>query len=442
MKKIISLLISASIAASAMSSLAVSSAGTDTDKDIALFGDSIAAGYGLSSSEHNYGEICADYLGGTAANYAVSGATSTDMLNKIKSLSDSDKKTVKNSEYIVISVGANDLLHYASKRLLTFGSKKKLLQDGVSASDIPADPTISDLLRYLDIEKVKAYAGGGTANMIELGAELKKLCANLRYDDEGYVGTIPNIIIPNIKNSVSAIKAINPNAKIIVQTVYNPFQLTTAFFGSASVDSSTADMITSNFKGVIDELSAQIKKLDGVQLADIYSDFTALPEGVKPTAENPGSASYFTNIELAGEERDFHPNQRGHLAIAANILYTIGDLHDDNGLLTSTFLSLNNRADYPVNVIDRYKTVAGNILQGDVDFDGKYTAQDASITLRNYVLLSSSEGSILSPIQKKCADSDHDEIAKADDASMILKYYTYVSSNGKLDFESYFASLK
>lgn len=443
MKKFVSVLMSAAIAATALSPLAVSSAGTDTANDIVLFGDSIAAGYGLSSSEHNYGEICADYLGGNAANYAVSGATSTDMLNKIKSLSDSEKQTVKNSEYVVISVGANDLMHYASKRLLTFAAEKKLLIDGATAADIPADPSVTTVLKYLDIEKLKAYKNASPLNLMELGAELKKLCANLQYDDEeyGYVGTIPNIIIPNLKNSVAAIKAINPSAKIIVQTIYQPLQFTPEYVKAASIDQSLIDQIANSFDGVLDTFEKELNTISDIEIADVRSDFNALPEGVETSSKNPGSAHYFTNIQLPGERRDFHPNQRGHLAIAVTVLDTIGKKHDDSGLLHNTFVKLSGRSDYPIAILDKYKNIAGNILVGDVDFDGMYSAQDASVTLRNYVLLQSSKPSPLSALQQKCADADHNTKFTADDASRILKYYTYVSSNGKLSFDEYFESI-
>lgn len=444
MKKFISILMSAAIASASLSALPVSSAGTDTKNDFVLFGDSIAAGYGLSSSEHNYGELCADYLGGNVSNYAVSGATSTDMLSKISSLSDDQKTSVKNAEYVVISVGANDLLHYASKRLLTFGEKKKLLKDGITSADIPAEPTITDLLKYLDIEKIKAYKNASPTNLLDLSSELKKLCANLKYYDEdyAYVGIIPKTIIPNLKDSITAVKAINPDAKVIVQTVYQPLQFTPEYLKAASIDPSLMDQISSSFNDVLDTFESELKKISGIEIADVRTDLNALPEGTELSKDNPGSISYFTNIQLPGENRDFHPNQRGHLAIAVTILDKIGSKHDDKGLLTQTFEKLSGRSDYPIAVLDKYKYVAGNILVGDVDLDGRYSANDASLALRNYALLSGDSPSPLSALQRKCADADHNDLAAADDASRILKYFSYVSSNGKLSFDDYFESLK
>ena len=444
MKKFVSVLMSAAIAATALSPLAVSSAGTDTANDIVLFGDSIAAGYGLSSSEHNYGEICADYLGGNAANYAVSGATSTDMLNKIKSLSDSEKQTVKNSEYVVISVGANDLMHYASKRLLSFAAENKLLIDGATAADIPADPSVTTVLKYLDIEKLKAYTAD-PVNLWNLSGLLGDICANLMYEpDEDHpdrIGTIPCTVIPNIKSCVSNIKAINPDAKIIVQTIYQPLQFTPEYLKAASIDQDLISTIALKFDRVLDTFEEKLNTISDIEIADVRSDFNALPEGVETSSKNPGSAHYFTNIQLPGESRDFHPNQRGHLAIAVTVLDTIGKKHDDSGLLHNTFVKLSGRSDYPITILDKYKNIAGNILVGDVDFDGMYSAQDASVTLRNYVLLQSSKPSPLSALQQKCADADHNTKFTADDASRILKYYTYVSSNGKLSFDEYFESI-
>lgn len=105
-------------AGTALTSSVISSA-ADTDGDFVLFGDSIAEGYTRTGYvEHNYGEICADYLGGTATNYAVSGDTTDDLVTVIENLDSAQKTVVSDAEYIIISAGGNDIIKYSSKYLL------------------------------------------------------------------------------------------------------------------------------------------------------------------------------------------------------------------------------------------------------------------------------------------------------------------------------------
>jgi lysophospholipase L1-like esterase len=443
MKKIISALAAGAIAVSSLSALAVSAA--DTKDDLVLFGDSIAYGYSVDNSvKYNYGEICADYLGGNVANYAVPSNETDDLLNVIDSLSKEQITTVKNAEYIVISIGGNDLMHYAAKYFLDYAVKKKLLADGVDASSIPEQPTIGYMMEAIDLEKVKAYAEN-KMNMLDLGAELKKLCTGLRLknEDKGYPGIIPETVIPNIKTAVSKLKSINPDARIIVQTIYQPIQfdpeLIVEEYGADSSYETLIGQIRTNFNDVIREFRKQLNTVEGIEVADVYYDFTSIPEGESQNNANPGNAHYFTNIQVSGESRDFHPNQKGHIAIASTILNTIGKLHDDSGLLTELYKNLNDLSDYPAIALDSYKTAAGNLTTGDINFDEKIDARDASLVLKNYAVISGKEKSILSELQNSVADVNKDESRDAKDASAILRYYAYLANNETGSLEEFLA---
>ncbi|MBR0235265.1 MAG: hypothetical protein IJQ37_02290 [Clostridia bacterium] len=96
-----------------------------------VFGDSIAAGYGLDDSSFGsdeaneyvadrdsdaYAGIVARALGFGLSNYAHSGDTTTDML-KVLSRS-SVRESIKNADLITISIGGNDLIDMATTVLL------------------------------------------------------------------------------------------------------------------------------------------------------------------------------------------------------------------------------------------------------------------------------------------------------------------------------------
>jgi hypothetical protein len=104
--------------------------------------------------------------------------------------------------------------------------------------------------------------------------------------------------------------------------------------------------------------SDQVNELSGVEVADVRTQFTAMEGSV--SADNPGYGYYFVDIQTGDlKSADIHPNQKGHLAIAATILEKIGKLHVDNGLLTKVFDGLKDKADYPAVALKTYEKVAG-----------------------------------------------------------------------------------
>lgn len=439
MKKMISALMAAAISLSSAAFPTVS-AEDAASKDIVIFGDSIAAGYGLDpEKEHNYGEICADYLGCSVNNYAVSGDTTSDMLEVIAGLSDEEKQTVADAGYIIISIGGNDLIHYASKQILNFAATKKLLKEGYTAADIPEDPDITDLMLMVSLTgegSLGEYAQSGIKAALELNRELSRLSANLRISSGDYEGIIPNKVIPNIQTAVSQLHAINPDARIIIQTIYQPIQIEQSYvnenYGEGSNYATVLTAIREKFEDILSVYSDGISGIEWAEVADVKYQFTSLPEGVTQNDANPGHAAYFTDILAPDDEKDFHPNQRGHVAIAATILQQIGDLHDDTGMLTDTFKNLGDTISYPGIALDTYKTVAGNFILGDVTFDGAVDGRDATRVLMDYADVSSGKGPSLSTLQQKAANINLDEFSDGRDATLILRYYAYASSGGTI----------
>lgn len=459
MKKFISFLLAASMMSASVASINVCAAGEskNTNNDLVLFGDSIAAGYGLSSSEYNYGQLCADYLGGNVDNFAHKGDTSKDMLEVIKNLNDSEKKKVKDAEYIVISIGGNDMMRHASKEFLAYAVEKKFLTDGKTADDIPENPGISALLELIDLNKIKAYImKDGKIDYNRAGdIPIKRICGEI-----GLPGTIdePCVIstdiIPNINSAISELRSINSSAQIILQTIYQPLQLEPSYiqnrFGNSAGYKDLLDILSMNFHKVLDTfretLNSNAEKADNVKVADVFYEFTATETG-EYNKNDPGHSYYFTNIQLSGNQKDFHPNQKGHLAIAAAILDTIGDLHFGNNTYTNLFSKLKDKNNYPEVALETYKKVAGT-LYGDVNLDNRYTTADATLALREVGALANPTApkSILTKLQQKAADIDKNGRWTTADATKILSYTAYLSSlnNGQepVSIEEYWAKRK
>lgn len=449
MKKTISVLLSAAMGINMLSGLTSSvCAEEQTNRNFVIFGDSIAAGYGLDEDEYNYGEICADYYGSEVENYAVSGDDTEDLLEVLSGLDAAQKKKVSEAGVIVISIGGNDMLGYASKYLINYAAKKGFLNEGYTIADIPENPSVSDLSKYVNIlgaEGLMNYAASNANAALELGSELKILCANLRLSSDKYEGVILNKTIPNIKKAAAQLRELNPDARIIVQTVYQPFQLEKSFidaeFGNkATLVNTIVGQLRMNLRQVMDTFKTELMNIEGIEIADVYYEFTSLADGVSQNANNPGNAHYFVNVQTVDRnEADIHPNQKGHLAIASEIITTLGDVHDDKGLLSDVYKKLSDKYDYPHIALDTYKTAAGNIMLGDVNFDEKIDARDAALVLGEYAGAATGADTSLSEIQADCADVDDDGKVMATDAARILEYYAYVSAGNNVSLEDFLA---
>ena len=129
-----------------------------------VLGDSIAYGSGLSNPDDAvYGKIVADTNGYAYGNYAIPGSTTKDLLSRIE-----DEKVsaaVRAADLISISIGGNNFL---------LGDLPAILYDGIVKED------------YARINAIKATF----------------------YDDLGAI--------------VDAIRTLNPDAAILLQTIYNP----------------------------------------------------------------------------------------------------------------------------------------------------------------------------------------------------------------------------
>lgn len=453
MKKVLSALVSAVMGMSAVIISPAQAVGETSGVDgIAIFGDSIASGYGLDpEKEYNYGQIIGDYLGAEVGNYAVSGDTTFDMLEDVKNLSDEQKNFISGSEVVVISIGGNDLMQYSAKKILAFAADNGFLNEGFTKDNIPQDPSITDLLVYINIYGeggLMEFASTGLTAQLKLGRLLTDIYSNLCLSSGNNENYISKVMIPNITETIEIIKSINPDARIIIQSVYQPLQFSPEYMAEKLTGDKAvaAGMVRLRFEAILADYRTKLAAIEGVEIADILNEFTSLSDVAEDEEETrQGYAYYFTDIQASGEERDFHPNQRGHLAIAAEILDTIGILHDDKGLLTEVYRNLPSAGGdiiYPHIALDTYKRVAGNFMPGDVDFDNIITASDATYALREYTILSGDGDTLFSSMQKKAADIDNDGIITGSDAQNILSYYTHVSSGGKLSMEEFLESQK
>jgi len=233
----------------------------DNTATILFLDDSIAYGYGLADGEKTYCEIIQDYYGSKVAteNLAVNGYTTNDLIDLINNDEYADK--IKKADVICVSIGGNDILDVFMSAML----------DSLSNADESADITSSVKSLLTNPEKLAEFK-----QKLEVGASAASA---------------------NFPVILKALREKNENARIIFQTIYNPFE--TAQDNPNSMFIRALYVLMQNYGG---KMNTTISSLKNTETADISTLFA-------------GSGWLATNIN----DYDIHPNQLGHIAIASQI---------------------------------------------------------------------------------------------------------------------------
>ncbi|MCR5706680.1 MAG: hypothetical protein K6G82_00205 [Ruminococcus sp.] len=444
MKRILSAVMTAAIAVSAALPFSGTAAAAEDISSIVVLGDSIASGYGLAEGEKTYGEIVGNYYGAKTDNYAKSGDATTDLIAALESPTTELSASIKGADYVIVSVGGNDMLQYASNYLLKVCANVGVLKSGYTKADIPEKPTFADLDRLVDREALKTYA---SANPVPMNSNIQKLRGNMVFkkaDHPAYDCVIETRVIPNIKKINADIEALNPEAKVVYQTIYDPAQFDEEYYKATYTGNTlkVMNLLRPVFGAVTESFREQLMEADlgGALIADVYTDFTSLDDsGAK-------YSWYFTNMQKDRSEMDFHPTQAGHVAIAAKVIDTIGTKDKGGNLIVQTYDKLADKAGYPAVALATYNKVAATTAPeesgmklGDPNGDGNIDAKDSSFILTAYSKSSTGADTGLSAEQKKAANVNGDALIDAKDASAILGYYSYISTGGTKSLPEYLA---
>ncbi len=238
-KKIISLV----LALIMVLSLAVPSLAAEEAKKtkFVLLGDSIAQGFGLGEEPADwyalgYGKIIADANGYDYVNHAIGGHTTYNLNARLQE--DAVIKDVAEADIIAVSIGGNNFLL------------------------------------------------GGLYQMIIEALLFKKYDLADKIADEFYV---------DFGLALDKIKAINPDAQLMVQTLYNPRD---DIFGE--VYQYAVDLLNSNIRKIAEE------RKGAYIIVDVYTPFVVHTEYI--------------------QDDQIHPNETGHYVIAAEYLKVLKSL--------------------------------------------------------------------------------------------------------------------
>ena len=288
-KRILSTLLALCLALSLLPASALAAGGEQ--KSYVALGDSITTGYGLDEAQ-SFAEQIAEQEGYTLNDsLARDGATSTDLLEVVRSEANAD--TLKNADLITVTIGGNDLMN----ALYAYLAEKYNKQN----SDTP-----------ITAEDVKASLAGEEGAVVHQITMLFFAISNISdFQSSSIANSAYDTLWDNFVEIIETIRKINQNAQLIVVNQYNPYSHLTA--GIPGLDLSS---VISAFDSAVQALNVGISSgeaIAGYTVADVYTEF-------EQAENNPCNASVSPSINL-----DFHPNATGHGLIADTISALLTD---------------------------------------------------------------------------------------------------------------------
>lgn len=247
-----------------------------------VLGDSISTGYGLSDFEDCFVNILQKNNSFSVVNHAVNGSTTEDLLNLLKSSSVDDE--IKKARLITITTGGNDLISLLYEKIAeeyNTAFKDSITSENVVTimSDSKEERNTAVLISALKVLSSQSAFSESKDFDAEISKYTDMLCQSLEY-----------------------INTLNPEAKIILATQYNPYDYFSGFYS----------VLRDGIEGGIIKLNNAIKEnaSAGCYIADVYEAFKEKDINL-------------CNADEATSNFDFHPNADGHRAIAECIQNTI-----------------------------------------------------------------------------------------------------------------------
>ncbi len=271
--------------------------------DILVLGDSIARGYGLEDvDKERFSAILKDMLSNestevSVANYGIDGLTGAELVTKLQ---DEDISELSDCDYVIISIGGNNIL----------GQLQNLL--GMLVLPQEFDPSVfSEYFSYVFSGETDSERAAYVRDMIN---ELIKSVCDVFESEEfrQMVVSAGESLREEIPAIVSAIREKNPDAKILLQTVYNPY-------GNISISLPGIEAVLDMSKygefavSSLNEAILSLAEENGYTVAQVHEEFERSDKPLTNAGINLGTAQFSV---------DPHPNADGHKKIA-NIYYKI-----------------------------------------------------------------------------------------------------------------------
>lgn len=283
-KRLLSGFVSAAMCMSLLPAAMMPSVSAEADPGyILVLGDSIASGYGLAEGEYRYADYLEDYLGMESIDYAKPGQTTAELLELVSG--EEVQTDAPLSSVICVSIGGNDLIDTVEEYL-----------NGLLNTYNTTNGTSLTLKEY--IKTVVAVDDDLQTTMVmKLTSLLNKTAKNYK---------------SNIQQIEEILKELNPDAQIVIQTVYNPINMEDPVVNGVDY-SGKLQQIRKFASEQLLTLNNALMQTEGLTYVDVNAAFK-------------DAEWLYTNMDPTNGfwQMDVHPNALGHAVIAAQILDSLG----------------------------------------------------------------------------------------------------------------------
>ncbi len=254
---------------------------------ILAIGDSISAGYGLSDRQAECFVSLMAQAGDSVINHAVDGNKATDIISQLTDTENENyvsPEDIKNAHVVTITCGGNDMMSLLYEKIaIEYQSvhprKQKITPDEVLGKLAEGNVyAMAAAIHVLDIDDEAYYMNDG-----EFGVRLDEFITNLLWITD-------------------YIHSLNPDARILVATQYNPYVEFEKSSGLGVLYSGMEDGATR-----LNEEITENAPNGGYVVCDVKSAFDSYVGNEDLYNANPD----LDNINL-----DFHPSKAGHEVIA------------------------------------------------------------------------------------------------------------------------------
>ena len=281
-------------------SLSVSADEFKKPKTLTVFGDSITCGYNLDDYDYDYSRtkscftnIIADRYGIEAnkgyINNAMTGLKSEEIL---RIMSEGNDYLLKDSDIVIVSAGANDIINaYADNILKVYRNNKKLFEDnGINTSEISTLAGAESALIRILVDPTKK----------ELREKIVGECTD--EPSEAAYKSMADEFIENLEETVKTVQDTGSKADIYIISPYDPLNGLDINNGIIDSINNTIKYITEKEKALANDNKYSVK----LHIIDMSAAFD-------------GAYDKYTFIKSL----DIHPNKDGHALMAQLIINDI-----------------------------------------------------------------------------------------------------------------------
>ncbi|MBR2047542.1 MAG: S-layer homology domain-containing protein [Oscillospiraceae bacterium] len=252
-------------------------------------GDEIAAGEDLPEGEKSYAQLVADAIGAELVNHAKDGMTAAALLEQVQS--GEITEDLARANLITITCVVHDTIDLVfAKALESYNAEYDPDLTSAELMEILKNPSMTDP-KFMNLVAIALDVFNGNPN--------EGIPPYLESEEFSYAMDNAMAMVDAV---MAAIKAINPNAAIVITNQYNPYKNLGGMYA----------LVVPKLDQGLQKLNEALAATD-YTVVDLYSYFNTSTENL-------------CNASLSPKNMDFTPNAAGHAVIAELLLAGLPEL--------------------------------------------------------------------------------------------------------------------